>query len=231
MHYEDLKIKPGDTLSKIAQKYGYDALNWKKIWEDPKNVALIASRGAPEKIEQNDVLFVPIPWKVTARILIKNVAPNNVTCRISRDGKKGSQIRWVQTVNRSNQPFGIPARFCVDPCGPPDDSDPFYWTTAEITADPALRKEFSDTPRRPAPAVALGTTSWRAIISLAVVTEKRVTILESLYWGFNITPGNVVSKIGPRLATALEIQGHLNLLKKGSGTAGTFRANGWSFRN
>ncbi len=230
MHYENVVIKAGDTISKLASKYGYFSANWKKVWNDPKNSTLKTNRGAPEKIEVGDKLFIPIPWRIITKTLVKSTVSKNVKLEVKRDGQKGTQLRWVQTVNQSNQPIGTTGQFCVDAC-PADDADPFYWTSVELTTDPKLRKTFKDTPQRPAPTSAQGTTRWRAILSLVVVTGKRVTILESIYWGFDLTSGNVVSKIGPRPANGAEVQGHIALLKNGSGNSGTFKVGGWTFRN
>ena len=229
MYYEEVKIKPGDTLSKLIEKYGHDVSKWESIWKDAKNVPIKTTRGTPNFLKANDVVYIPIPWKIVSKSLTKNGAGTKVTIDVKRDGKKGTQLRWVQTVNQGNQPIGATGKFCVDAC-PPDDAAPFYWTSAELTADSKLRRKFSDTPSRPAPPVAAGTTKWRALLSIAVVTGKRVTVYGSLYWGFDLTSGGVLSKIGPRPATAAEKLGHLSLLKKGKGTGGKFSIGGWTFR-
>lgn len=230
MYYEEVKLKPGDTLSALVAKYGYDVAKWESIWKNAKNAPIKATRGTPKSLRPNDIVYIPIPWKIVLKTLKKNVAGTMVTIDVKRDGKKGSQLRWVQTVDQGNQPIGATGKFCVDAC-PPDDADPFYWTSAELTADPKLRGKFSDTPSRRPPSKKAGTTKWRALLSIAVVTGKRVTVYGSLFWGFDLTPKGVISKIGPRPATATEITGHLSLLKKGKGTGGKFSTGGWTFRN
>ena len=118
----------------------------------------------------------------------------------------------------------------MDGCTP-DDSLPFYWTDDEIKNDANLRKKFSDYSKRNAPSAAQGTTRWRAVLSLAVCTRKRVTIWNSMVWGWDMTPANAITSIGPRAATRNEIAGHLNLLRKGLGTGPlTFGKDGWMFR-
>lgn len=229
MHYEDVQIKPGDMISKLIEKYGHSPNKWRPIWEDPKNDALRKKRGAPERIQPSDVFHIPIPWVITSKSVVKNPDGKAVTCKVSRDGQKGTQIRWAQTVDQHNQPIGATSQKCVDAC-PPDDADPFYWTSAELTTDPTLRNNFSDVPRRAPPTAAQGTTQWRAVLSLVVATEKRVTIVQSIHWGFDITPAGVVTAIAPRAATAVEVTSHLDLLKKGVGTGGKFSLAGWTFR-
>lgn len=70
-----------------------------------------------------------------------------------------------------------------------------------------------------------------AVLSLAVVTRTRVTVWHSLVWGWDMTPANVITVVGPRTATPNEVAGHLNLLRKGVGTGPvTFGKLGWTFR-
>ena len=229
MYHEDVKVKKGETVSGLAVAYGYAASDWQKIWNDPKNADLVKKRQKPEHLNVGDVLFVPIPWMTVSRTLL--VEANGVGLTVRRDGGLGRQLSWVQTVYRHNQPIGPnPSPFCVDACTP-DDNLPFYWTDAEIRKDPTRRKTFIDHPSRAAPSAALGTTKWRAIVSIAVVTEKRVTVYDSWVWGFDMTPANAITKIGPRQAAAGEVAGHLNLLRKGLGTAkDDFGKQGWTFR-
>jgi hypothetical protein len=138
----------------------------------------------------------------------------------------------VQTVYRHNQPIGPnPNPFCVDGCTP-DDNLPYYWTNAEISADRSLRQRFYDYSRRPNPTAAMGTTRWRAVLSLAMTTGKRVTIWDSIVWGWNLAPtATKATAVGPRGAMSYEVKGHLNLLRKGLGTGTqTFGQLGWTFR-
>lgn len=229
MLFEDVKIAPGDILSRLVSRYGYSPSDWKTVWQHRRNAALRASRGKPELIRPNDTLQIPIPWVMTSKSVTKLNGVARVKCEVKRNGSKGAQIRWVQTVDQGNQPIGGTHRRCVDAC-PPDDTDPFYWTTAELAADPKLRAEFSDVPSRNPPAPAAGTTEWRAVLSLAVVTGRRVSVAHSILWGFDLTAAGVITAVGPRAATAPEIATHINLLQRGIGTGGRFSAAGWTFR-
>jgi hypothetical protein len=229
MFYEDYQIKRGDSISGLGVAYGYTVHDWKKIWGNPKNSGLVAMRGTPERIQPGDRLAIPIPWCVISKHLTK--MGDGAQIVVERNGELGKQLTWVQTVYRHNQPIGPnPNPFCVDACTPDDDL-PFYWTNTEIAAKPNLRKRFSDHSSRSPPSAAQGTTKWRAIASLAVVTEKRVTVWNSLVWGWDMTTLGVVTTIGPRAASVAEVSGHLNLLRKGSGTGPlTFGKAGWTFR-
>jgi hypothetical protein len=224
--YEDVSIRRHDTVAGLATAYGHADVA--AVWDDPRNAALKTLRGAPERVVIGDVVFVPIPWKITREHLV--VEPTGVGYDAKRDGGRGKRLSWIQTVFQDNQPAAGTTPFCVDGC-PADDDLPFYWTDAELSADPKRRVKFIDHPKRPAPSAAAGTTHWRAIVSLAVVNHKRVTIFNSRVWGFNITPANVITKAGPRDATAFETKGQLDLLKGGIGTgAGNFGSQGWTFR-
>jgi hypothetical protein len=229
MFYEDVQLVWGDTVSGLAKAYGYQVYQWKKIWDDPANATLIARREKPEKLQVGDVVKVPIPWSVTSLGLVTQSDGAEIT--IDRDGEAGTQLSWVQTVYRHNQPIGPnPDPFCVDACTPDDDL-PFYWTNTEIASDSNRRKQFYDRPSRNRPSETLGTTKWRAVTSLAVVTGKRVTIWDSWVWGFDLPPADPCTMIGPREATDDEVRGHLRLLKDGYGTGvETFGKQGWIFR-
>lgn|GEM_PF-4455197 len=228
MFYEDYRVRRGDSISGIAKAYGYKALDWKKIWEDPGNSGLIDKRGTPENIQPGDQLNIPIPWRVVTKQLTG--MSDGAQMVVERDGELGKQLTWVQTVYQHNQPAPSTQPYCVDGC-PADDDLPFYWTNSEIASDPTLRKRFIDRSRRPPPSAAQGTTKWRAVVSLAVVTEKRVTVWNSLVWGWNMETDGTVTTIGPRAATLTELDGHLNLLRKGIGTGPlTFGKAGWTFR-
>ena len=232
MYHEDVKVKNGETVSGIGADFGYRITEWHKIWDDPKNAPLVKKRGKPEHLQIDDVVWVKIPWHTVTRRLTTDA--NGASFLVQRNGQPGKRINWVQTVYRGNQPIGPNSSpFCVDACTPDDDL-PFYWTNAEVASppqwvkdfsgDPAVQlgKTFADRASRGAPAAGIGTTKWRAIVSIAVVNEKRVTVYDSWVWGFDLTSAGVATKVGPRCPTPHERQGHLQLLKGGLGTTWIF---------
>ena len=240
MYYEDVEIKKGDTLSELVYAYGYKGSDWITVWNDAKNSKLKALRKRPELIQPNDIVYIPIPWTIKTTTMVFDAAKTKVQFQATRDGLQGSRLRWVQTVDRGNQPFGNAPygapRFVVDPSSPPDDNQPFYYTDTELTADPKRRTTFSDAPFRHPPLKAKGTTEWRAMLSIGVVTDKRVTVLDTHYWGFDKDPKGVVTKVPAKKATQAEVDDHLALLKDGfglkdlPGTKAYFKDMGWTFR-
>jgi hypothetical protein len=195
MYYEDVRVERGETVSQLAGDYGYRVSDWEKVWKDPRNASLVVRRRVPESLQIGDVLNVPIPWCVSTKVATKEARGASVV--IERNGELGKRLTWVQTVYQHNQPVAATTAFCVDGC-PADDDAPFYWTDAEIAATPNLRKRFSDYSQRDPPTVAQGSTRWRAVVSLAVVTGKRVTVFNSLVWGWDMTPANVVTPVGQK---------------------------------
>jgi hypothetical protein len=164
-----------------------------------------------------------------SRVLVAEA--NGAGFTADRDGRRGRRLNWVQTVNQDNQAIAGTTQFCTDAC-PATDDLPFYDTNADLAANPGWRRHFEDHPTRGTPpTAAMGTTNWRAIVSIAVVTGRRVTVFNSIFWGFDMAPGGAVSTVGPRPATGAEVTGHLNLLHTGVGTSGTaFGRMGWTFR-
>ncbi|MBX3567717.1 MAG: hypothetical protein KF914_06635 [Rhizobiaceae bacterium] len=237
MFYEDLKIQRGDTLWALAEAYAYKGKDWEKIWKDPKNAALVAKRKKPELCVPGDEIFVPIPWDVTTTTLIAGTTGSGASMSkgakmtVIRDGELGKRLSFVQTVFRGNQPIGPnPSPFCVDACTPDDDL-PFYFTAPEIKSDPERRRRFFDFSQRPPPGSGKGDTNWRGIVSLAVVTEKRVTIWAHQLWGWDLKENGTLSLVGPRDPNIFELSIHLALLKTGVGTGPLdFGAAGWTFR-
>jgi hypothetical protein len=228
MYYEDVKIQHGETVSGLATDYAHKATAWEKIWKDPKNARLVALRKDPAHVRAGDILYVPIPWKVISKPITPETDGASIV--IERDGELGTRITFVQTVYQHNQPLDDTTPFCVDGC-PGDDDLPFYWTMAELTRDPNRRKRFWDHSSRDAPSADKGSTRWRAVVSLAVVTEKRVTVYKSYVWGWNMTTANVITTVGPRESTGPEMMGHINLLRKGKGKTIDFKTDGWTFRS
>jgi len=79
-------VKPGDTLSGIAQKHGFRS--WQEIYEDPDNQAFRAKRPNPNLIYPGDVLLLPTPC-----------SPAEVDCGIGstlRRGDRGEEVRRLQ---------------------------------------------------------------------------------------------------------------------------------------
>lgn len=227
MVYEDIYIKPRETLAQLAGDYGYNFWEWRKIWEEPKNRLLVSTRKRPERLLAGDKLIIPINWKISSKPMSLNGGvAGKWQIKVKRNGSQGKNIQWLQTVFADNQPKFPPSPYSVDL--PTDDDEPFYWTAVEETADPKLRKEFYDAPFRNPPATR--TTKWRAVLSLGVVTGKRVSIFQSIVWGVDFrTDGRNVA-YSPRAATGLEITGHIKLLNEGSGKTMTFKHGGWTFR-
>jgi hypothetical protein len=228
MFYEEVQPRSADTVSALAVAYGYKVTDWPRIWNDPRNARLVGERVKPEALRLMDVLHVPIPWRITSKSLVARQRGGELIAE--RDGEPGERLAWAQTVYQHNQPLAGTTAFCVDGC-PADDDLPFYWTTDEVGGDPGLRKRFADYSVRNPPTAAQGTTRWRAVLSLAVATGRRVTIWNSLVWGWDMTPAGRITVVAPRAATETEIAGHLNLLRNGRGTGPqSFSGSGWTFR-
>jgi hypothetical protein len=166
-----------------------------------------------------------------------------------------SRLRWVQTVYQGNQPLkGTPVN-CVDPCHATDE-DPFYYETKTYKSYEVVngKKEprhpcgsegihdecyeetasfsFRDTPSRKIPEKSMGVTQWRAVMSLVAVTNKRVTLVWSGKWGYDITPDGKTTCLDLSKVTDKELVTHLKLLHSGKGKDQdrTFRQLGWKFR-
>ncbi len=54
---KDHIVKKGETVARIAKKYGYP--NWHKIWKHPDNEALRSKRGNPNILYPGDKLTIP----------------------------------------------------------------------------------------------------------------------------------------------------------------------------
>lgn len=242
MHYEEVAFKKGETLWGLVNAYGHANTDWSNIWCDAKNAALKAQRGEPRRIQVGDVIQIPIGWTMLNTTMRNSQNNDRVVFVASRTGGEGERLRWAQTVDRHNQPFGQAPygapRYVVDPSSPPDDNLPFYFTDSELTADSNLRRRFVDAPYRNAPSAALGTTEWRAMLSIAVQTDRRVTLLDTRLWGFDKAPGGALTQIPARKANAAERQNHLALMQSGfglgpnnaRGTKADFKDMGWTFR-
>ena len=228
MFYENVKTQMGESFDQLIQAYGHKLSDSHRIWHNKNNAVLASLRKKPLNLQVGDVVLIPIPWHVTKKNLGSTARGAYMTAE--RDGELGERLGWVQTVYQHNQPVLGTAPHCVDGC-PADDNLPFYWTATEIAASPNRRKYFEDYSQRSVPSAAQGTTRWRAILSLAVVTQQRVTVWDSLVWGWNMTPANLITIIGPRPASPHESDGHRNLLRTGRGTGPlAFGKAGWVFR-
>jgi hypothetical protein len=229
MFYEDVTIEPGDTLGALALAYGHKGRDWTKIWSDPKNKSLVEKRKDPRFIRPGDILQIQIPWMLTHEMVAARSDGAEVT--LERNGELGTRLCWVQTVDQGNQPEFGTVEFCVDGC-PADDDLPFYYTNVENARDPGRRKRFHDYSNRSAPHVANGTTQWRGTTSLAAVTGQRVTVWNTIVWGWDREPSGNVNIVGPSDAGAVTVLSHLVMLATGRGTGPiAFGAAGWTFRD
>ncbi len=52
------KVSKGETLISIAKRYKHK--DWRNIWKDPANAAVLKKRKMPEKIEPGDKLVIPM---------------------------------------------------------------------------------------------------------------------------------------------------------------------------
>lgn len=241
LFYEDVKLRCGETLIGLAAEYGFDPDDWLEIWNDPKNAALKAKRKLSSNVREGDTIFFPIKWRITSQ---KKLIPfgNRFLMKADRSGKEGARVDWVQTVFAHNQP-NFPEKpfpdFSVDI--PTEDDLPFYWTQENydhLTKNAAgnviriFRKSITDIPNRPAPTVAQGTTTWRAVTSLCLNTHKRISIWNTFVWGVNFNPDGTNTAYEIRNATQEEINGHMNLLRRKTGKSKrTFTNMGWTFRD
>jgi len=227
MNFEDVILKPGATLEQMAIDYGYSPRDWTKIWDDPKNARLVQQRKKPEKLLSGDKIVVPIPWIINSNKMQQVVGKaGHFEINAKRNGRQGKNIRWLQTVFADNQPKFPPSSFSVDL--PTDDDEPFYYTAQEEKDHPDYRTDFYDAPFRNPPKDR--TTTWRAVLSIGVITEKRVSILDAIVWGVDFRKDGTNSIYKPRAATSLELKGHIHLLQSGKGKTKTFKAGGWDFR-
>jgi hypothetical protein len=223
MVYEKIKMKSGEILDQIISDYGYLPSDYLLVWEDSANNAIRSKRGNPSNLQENDVVIIPLPW-----IIVQQGFTSNTRSFLAvRNGENGKYIRWTQTVFGDNLPLGgtISFPYKVDAF---DDDDPFYYTSNELVNDNSLRKNFRDAPNRTN--VTGRTCTWRAVLSICSVYEKRVSVFESIVWGIDFHTDGTFKQIQPRKASPKEIEGHLNLLKIGRGQTQTFKSGGWTFR-
>jgi hypothetical protein len=233
MFYEDVTVASGEDLFELITAYGHGFMEWGIIWLDSRNDDLrIKTGGDITKLTSGDVVYIPIPWKLKVDSLSAFSAGSwgGADIVATRTGGEGARLHWMQTVYQSNQPITNTKVFCADAC-PADDGLPYYYTDSDYAGHAELRTNFYDTPKRPFPSAKQGATAWRAILSIGVVTGKRVTVYDATVWGFDLWPSGTASKVGPRIATATEIRGHLNLMRNGVGTGKKpFLSEGWTFR-
>jgi hypothetical protein len=55
-------VKPGEWMQQIAIKYGFP--NWEKVWDHPKNSALVSLRKDSELLHPGDKISIPDPQEI-----------------------------------------------------------------------------------------------------------------------------------------------------------------------
>lgn len=236
-YYEDVKLKTGDSLQTLALEYGYDSTNWKDAWYGCKNNNLIPVKKLPTPPKAGDTVFIKIPLRITKCYMKPRQSETYPAFQFNmfRSGTPGKRLRWVQTVDQMNWLAAHSTRLSVDPVVP-DDDKPFY--RSDLYYKNSLNKDedlirFTDVPTRLAPTKKGDIVGMRLVVSLAIVTNKRVTILYTTYYGFDLSSENKLTQYGPRHATTKEILDHLHLLRHGKTATkrlGTFSKAGWTFR-
>ena len=233
LFYEDVKIKQGETIVGLAAEYGFDPDDWREIWNDPKNTKLKTTRKLSTKIKAGDILYIPIKWRIkTKQLQPQKSGVDTFRMTAERTGKEGLRLDWVQTVYGHNQANFMESKpfpqFSVDE--PTWDNTPFYATQEHFDTNVLKRTQTRDTPARNPPTAKQGTTTWRAVTSLCVVTGKRVSIWDTYVWGIDFQPNGINKAYPIRPAAQNEIEGHLNLLRRKMGTANVpFKELGWTF--
>src|SRR5262249_45662674 len=102
MYYEDVSVRRRETISGLGVDYGYKAAQWRTIWDDPHNSALVLRRKVQERLQVGDVVQIPIAWKLIGTNTAAEARGVGFTA--DRDGERGTRLNWVQTVYQSNQP-------------------------------------------------------------------------------------------------------------------------------
>ncbi|CAD5372277.1 hypothetical protein RA210_U20260 [Rubrivivax sp. A210] len=119
-----------------------------------------------------------------------------------------AEYQWTQTID-TNDPLNGAVSPYVDP-HPNDDPEgaPFYYTAAEHKR---FGNHFTDHPRRvPDPARAI---NWDAVLSITSVhVGKRVSILESLKYGFTVNTDGTVTARAPTDAATGDVNRHISTL-------------------
>lgn len=116
----------------------------------------------------------------------------------------GTEYLFLQTID-TNVPLGGSTSPYVDP-RPNDDTKPFYYTDAEQAT---FGNTFIDHPSRPIPST--DTTNWDATLSVAEVSNKAVSVYESLTYGFSVDTAGAVTARNPRQITGVNT--HLKTLR------------------
>ena len=98
MVYEKIEIKSGNTLSQVANDYGYNLWDWKRIWEHHGNSNLKRERTKPENLKAGDIIVVPLPWKIISKKLTPHTKGHGgmtFAIRTRRNGVKGEKTEGV----------------------------------------------------------------------------------------------------------------------------------------
>jgi hypothetical protein len=158
--------------------------------------------------------------KIVNQAFLKNCT-HGLKVRLERRSIDGwnilscNRIRWVQTAKKRNNPHPGLDEF-VDGGGTDARGESFPWYNIGVNPDPLVMMDVPCGPE--ARAVGLG-LQFVATTSLTVWTARRVTLIASYTWGFEILPGKNKQAIHQqpnfRPATGAEIQDHLRLLKIG----------------
>jgi hypothetical protein len=130
-----------------------------------------------------------------------------VEVKFSRSGIEGSQVRWIQTVTRMNSSSRTRKGL----------KRPLNYIDA-ITTTPFIEDSttFTDTPCGPKNKDPAKVETWNGTASICVLTEKRVTLVTGVSYGFRIVPGSGhVAVTNRQLATADDYAKEVAILNVG----------------
>jgi hypothetical protein len=102
-------VRAGDSLSKIAKRYGL--ASWQDIYEHEKNAGFRKKRPDPDKIEPGDKIWVPEPpsGKLSAAVLKKTrFVRKQGTLSVTEISFDGEEDIWYVRLDKKNRDYIAP---------------------------------------------------------------------------------------------------------------------------
>lgn len=226
--FSTIPIHPRDRPSHAMPRIDPASIRFEALppSEGPRGSS--ALDGSPDDLdvmaEDQDALIPSVfgPGRTTSRSALPTRAAHTLVPSVFERGRRGrgvhirvrggnpagtseypNGIRWVQTIE-TNAPIRGRGSVYVDFIPPADDGKPFYFTDARANAT------FSDNPSRHA-----NGARWDATLSLVGVRGRRVTRLDSVRYGFDISAVGTLNLHAPRAVGAGDLVIHSDTLRSG----------------